>query len=144
MTGNVEQSYSISFVNELDYSSTSISRKHPHNARVTSAEEFKNNLRGITLGIRPMWMLVKINIGIRSIWILVKITLGIRPMWILVKNTLGIRPMWILVKINLGIRPMWILVKITLGIRSIWRIHSPTLHPLLYLININNGNCHKL
>jgi hypothetical protein len=38
---------------------TSPSRKHPPNARVTSAEELgamsKNNLKGITLGTRPIW-----------------------------------------------------------------------------------------
>ena len=45
--------------NELDYSSTPIPRKHPRNERVTSAEglgtKSKNNLRGIPLGIRPIW-----------------------------------------------------------------------------------------
>ena len=55
----VEQIPSISFVNELDYSSTSIPRKHPRNERVTSAEELgtmsKNNLRAITLGIRAIY-----------------------------------------------------------------------------------------
>ena len=39
MVENVEQSPFISFVNELDYSSTSIPRKYPRNERVTSAEE---------------------------------------------------------------------------------------------------------
>ena len=56
MAGNVEQSPFISFVNKFDYSSTSIPRKHPRNEQVTSAEELgtmsKNNLRGITVGIR--------------------------------------------------------------------------------------------
>ena len=59
MAGNVEQSPFISFVNKLDSSSTSIPRKYPRNARVTSAEELgtmsKNNLREITLGIRHVW-----------------------------------------------------------------------------------------
>ena len=59
ISGKVEQSLFISFVNELDYSSTSILRKHPRNARLTSAKELgtmsKNSLRGITLGIRPIW-----------------------------------------------------------------------------------------
>ena len=35
-------------------------RKYPHKARVTFAEElgtlYKNNLRGITFGIRPIWI----------------------------------------------------------------------------------------
>ena len=58
MAENVEQSSFINFVNELDYSSSSIPRKHPYNEQETSAEELgtmsKNNLRGITLGIRPI------------------------------------------------------------------------------------------
>ena len=58
MTGNVEQGPFINFVNELDYSSSCIPRKHPKNARGTSAEELgtmsNNNLRGKILGIRPM------------------------------------------------------------------------------------------
>ena len=49
--GNVQQSLFIYFVNELDYSSTSISQKHPGNERIPSAEELdtmsKNDLRGI-------------------------------------------------------------------------------------------------
>ena len=53
MAGNEEQIPFINFVNELNYSSTSIPRKHPRKERVTSAEELgsmsKNNLRGITL-----------------------------------------------------------------------------------------------
>ena len=57
MAEKVEQSPVINVVNELDYSSTS-TRKHPRNERVTSAEELgtmsKNNLRGFTLGIRPI------------------------------------------------------------------------------------------
>ena len=59
MTGKIEESPSLSLVNELDYSSTPIPQKHPRNERVTSAEELgtmsKNILRGITLGIRPIW-----------------------------------------------------------------------------------------
>ena len=59
MAGNIEQSSFINFANELDYSSTSIPQKHPRNDRVTSLEELgtfsKNNLRGITLGIRLVW-----------------------------------------------------------------------------------------
>ena len=59
MAGNVEQSPYISFVNELDYSSTPIPRKHLGNEQVTSAKELgtmsKNNLRGSTLGIRSIW-----------------------------------------------------------------------------------------
>ena len=56
---NVKQSPLTSFLNELDYSSTSIPQKHPRNARVRSAEELgtmsKHELRGITLGIRAVW-----------------------------------------------------------------------------------------
>ena len=55
-----QQNPFLSFVDEqLDYYSTSIPRKHPHNERVISAEElgtmFISNLRGITTGIRPIW-----------------------------------------------------------------------------------------
>mgnify|MGYP001794475061 CR=1 FL=1 len=57
--GNVDRNPFISFVNELDYSSTFIPQKHPRKERVTSAEELgtmsKNNLRGITLEIRFIW-----------------------------------------------------------------------------------------
>ena len=53
MAINVEQNPFISFVNQHDYSSTSIPRKHPRNERVTSAEELgtmsKNNLRLISI-----------------------------------------------------------------------------------------------
>ena len=59
LRGNGEQSPFMSFFNEFDYSSTSILGKHPRNERVISAEELvtmsKNNLRGITPGIRPIW-----------------------------------------------------------------------------------------
>ena len=62
---NVGRSPFISFVNELDYSSTSIPQKHPRNERVTSVEELgtmsKNNLRGITLGIRAIWKIHSLN-----------------------------------------------------------------------------------
>ena len=58
MARNVEESPFISFVNDLDYFSTSTARKHPRNERVTSAEELgttsENNLREITLGIRSI------------------------------------------------------------------------------------------
>ena len=66
MAGSVEQSSFISFVNELDYSSTFILRKHPRNEQVTSAEELgtmsKNNLREIILGIRPIWRIYSLTI----------------------------------------------------------------------------------
>ena len=56
MAGNIEQSHFISFVNELDYSSTFIPWKHPRNERVISMEELgnmsKNTSRGIILGIK--------------------------------------------------------------------------------------------
>ena len=59
MAGNIEQRPFINFVNEFDYSSTSIPQKHPRNERVTSSEELgtisKNNLGGISLGVRPEW-----------------------------------------------------------------------------------------
>ena len=59
MAANVEQSPFISFISKLYYSSTFVPRNHPCNAQVTSVEELgtmsKNNLRGITLEIRPIW-----------------------------------------------------------------------------------------
>ena len=63
--GNVEQSSFISFVKELNYFSTSVPRKHSQYERVASAEELgtmsKNNLRGVTLGIRPIWRIYSLT-----------------------------------------------------------------------------------
>ena len=67
MAENIKQDPCICFVNELDYSSTSVPREHPCNERVTSAEELgtmsKNNLRGITLGIRLVWRIHSITLN---------------------------------------------------------------------------------
>ena len=67
MAENAKQSSFISFVDKHDYSSTSVLQKHPHNDRVTSAEELgtmsKNILRGITIGIRPIWMIHSLSVS---------------------------------------------------------------------------------
>ena len=44
MAGNVEQSPFISFVNELDYSPTSIPRKQPRNQRVPDLKLIEEGL----------------------------------------------------------------------------------------------------